>query len=200
MGIRTIIFDLGNVLVEYNWERYLRKLKPDERMFQRIADAMFLSPAWNENDRGVRTREETLQAFIAGAPEYEKEIRELYENLGETIQIFPYAENWVRELKEKGYRVYALSNWPENIYAQRGHNLDVLERMDGYILSYREHTIKPEPAIYERLLTRYAICPEEAVFLDDNRCNVEAAERLGIHGIVFTSKEEAEKELKKLGV
>ena len=72
--------------------------------------------------------------------------------------------------------------------------------MDGGILSYQEKLIKPDPAIYTLLLERYGLVAEESVFLDDTLANVEAARKLGIHGIWFQTKEQAEEELKRLGV
>ena len=75
-----------------------------------------------------------------------------------------------------------------------------LPEMEGGILSYKEHLIKPEPEIYQLLLKRYGLKAEESVFLDDTLKNVEAAEEQGIHGIHFLTKEQAEEELRKLGV
>ena len=72
--------------------------------------------------------------------------------------------------------------------------------MDGGILSYKEKKVKPDAAIYRLLMERYNLVPEESVFLDDTLANVEAAEALGIHGIHFVSKEQAEEELRALGV
>ncbi len=200
MKIKTIIFDLGRVLVGYGWEKYLGGIAPDPAVYRVVEQATFKSTAWVEHDKGLLSEEEELQDFIALAPAYEKEIRAVYENLGECFWSLDYTIPWIRELKGKGYRVYALSNWPKHIYDQRGDRLDFLKLMDGYILSFREHLIKPDAGVYLRLMERYGICPEEAVFLDDTRENVLAAEGLGIHGIVFTSQEQARKELLALGV
>ncbi|GFI11093.1 MAG: HAD family phosphatase [Lachnospiraceae bacterium] len=200
MKITTIIFDLGRVLVGYGWEAYLRKLVPEPAAYEAVERAVFKSPAWVEHDKGLLGREEEIMDFVAAAPEYEKEIRAVYENLGECTWSLDYAVPWIQELKEKGYRVYALSNWPEHIYQQRGDKLDLLELMDGYFLSFQEHLIKPDEKAFLRLMEKYGIEPGEAVFLDDTRANVLAAERLGIHGILFTSQQQAREELAKLGV
>ncbi|HJD46204.1 MAG TPA: HAD-IA family hydrolase, partial [Candidatus Mediterraneibacter norfolkensis] len=78
--------------------------------------------------------------------------------------------------------------------------LDFLELMDGYILSWQEHVIKPDPAVFQLLMERYQIVPEQAVFIDDTLVNIEAAGKLGIRGIHFRSQEQAREELRKLGV
>lgn len=198
--INTIIFDIGRVLAGYGWETYLRGIVPEEEAYRAVEKAVFLNPAWAEHDKGLLTEEEEILDFASVAPEYEAQIRRVYENLGECVWKLPYALPWVKELKEKGYRVYALSNWPKHIYDQREDKLDFLELMDGSILSYREHLTKPDPAVFHLLLDRYQICPEEAVFLDDTPVNIEAAGKLGIHGIHFRSLEQAKKELAELGI
>ena len=78
--------------------------------------------------------------------------------------------------------------------------LDFLDDVDGGILSYQEKTVKPEPEIYQRLLERYGLVPEECVFLDDLEENLAAAAKFGIHTVLFTGKEAAVEELRKLGV
>ena len=198
--INTVIFDIGKVLAGYGWEKYLRGIAPEEEAYRAVEQAVFLSPDWVEHDKGLLTEEEEIRDFISNAPEYEKEIRQTYENLGECVWKLDYALPWVQELKSRGFCVFALSNWPKHIYDQRKDKLDFLDLMDGYILSYREHVIKPDPAAFRLLLERYRIEPEKAVFIDDTLKNIEAAERLGIHGIHFRSLEQAKEELEKLGV
>lgn len=198
--INTVIFDIGKVLAGYGWEKYLRGIAPEEEAYRAVEQAVFLSPDWVEHDKGLLTEEEEIRDFISNAPEYEKEIRQTYENLGECVWKLDYALPWVQELKSRGFCVFALSNWPKHIYDQRKDKLDFLDLMDGYILSYQEHVIKPDPAAFRLLLERYRIEPEKAVFIDDTLKNIEAAERLGIHGIYFRSLEQAKEELEKLGV
>ena len=79
-------------------------------------------------------------------------------------------------------------------------HLSFLSDVDGQVFSFEVHQIKPEPEIYQLLLKRYGLKAEESVFLDDTLKNVEAAEEQGIHGIHFLTKEQAEEELRKLGV
>lgn len=198
--INTIIFDLGNVLVGFGWEKFLREIAPEDKDYLALERAIFRNPAWVEHDKGLLTEQEELAEFISAAPEYEAQIRQAYENLSGCVWNLPYTVPWLQELKAEGFRIYALSNWPKHVYDLRGARLDFLELMDGYILSFREHVIKPDPEIYRCLLERYDICPEEAVFLDDTLKNVEGAERLGIRGIHFRNLGQAKEELEKLGV
>jgi putative hydrolase of the HAD superfamily len=111
-----------------------------------------------------------------------------------------YAIPWIKGLRAKGYRVYYLSNFSYKAYVECADALDFLPYADGGILSYLDKVIKPGREIYELLLSRYGLKAEECVFLDDMEENVEAARRLGFAGIVFRSKEQADEELRQMGV
>ena len=196
--IDTVIFDLGKVLMGYGWDRYLHSIVgEDEIAYGTLEQAMFLSPCWEEHDKGLMTEEEELWDFISNAPDYEPEIRAAYENLGQCTWPYDYADDWVRELKERGLKVYALSNWPKHIYEQRHHVMTFLDAMDGYDMSYRTHKNKPDPEAFTGLFDRFGIDPARAVFIDDNAANIEAAAKLGLRGIRFESYEQAKAELEK---
>ena len=98
------------------------------------------------------------------------------------------------------YQVLVLSNFSDKVARDNPDALDFLEYVDGGILSYRDGVIKPDPAIYRLLISRYDLKPEECVFLDDTQKNLDAAEKFGIHTILFKGMEEAKERLRELGV
>lgn len=198
--IKDIIFDIGNVLTDFRWEDFLRDKGLDGAMIERIADASVKSQVWNEVDRGVWTEEELLAAFVENDPEIEDEIRFVYSNLHGLVTLRDYAVPWVQELKQNGYRIWYLSNFSERAEKECADALSFIPYMDGGILSYREMLIKPDPAIYRRLLERYHLTAGECVFVDDTSANVEAAIAQGIHGIVFHSREQVLEEMRALGI
>lgn len=198
--IRNIIFDIGNVLTDFRWKEFLTDKGFDEAMIQRIAKASIQSPLWGEFDRGELTDEELMDAFIANDPEIEQELHRAYDNVQGMVTGRDYAIPWVEELKAKGYKVLYLSNFSHKAYADCSDALAFLSHMDGGILSYRDKVIKPYPEIYKLLLERFDLEASECVFLDDMEENIKAAEAQGIHGIVFTTREEAIEQLRTLGV
>ena len=198
--IRNLIFDIGNVLTDFRWKEFLQDKGFDEEMIARIAAASVQNPLWCEFDRGTWTEEELMQAFVKEAPLLEKELHLAYDDIHGMVTPREYAIPWLQELKSKGYSVYYLSNFSKKAEVECSECLNFLPYMDGGILSYQEKLIKPDPAIYTLLLERYGLVAEESVFLDDTLANVEAARKLGIHGIWFQTKEQAEEELKRLGV
>ena len=198
--ITTIIFDIGNVLAGFCWKEHYERFGYDDKMVERIAKATVRHPAWNEFDRGDMRLEEIVQAFIESDPEIEQDIRKTLEDVSTMIKRYEYAIPWIRELKSKGYRVLYLSNFFFFLETDCAHALDFIPYMDGGILSYQEKIIKPMPEIYQLLIDRYSLVPEECVFMDDTPANLTGAEKFGIHTIHFQDREQAIEELRKLGV
>ncbi|MBQ8232813.1 MAG: HAD family phosphatase [Lachnospiraceae bacterium] len=198
--IKNIIFDIGNVLSDFCWKEMMIAKGCDETMAERIADASVRTDLWYELDRGVWADEQLLDAFVQNAPEIETQIRTVFADLHGMVRPRDYAIPWVKELKAKGYNVYYLSNFSRRAEVQCPESLGFIKYTDGGILSYTERIVKPDAEIYLLLLERFGLKAEESVFLDDTLRNIQAAENLGIHGIWFQSKEQAEEELRKLGV
>lgn len=184
--INTVIFDLGNVLAEYDWQSYLGSFGYDKKTYDAVAGAVFLNEDWVKGDAGEISAKDWKQSFIDNAPDYEKEIEEVYASLGGCIRRFDYTDPWIAYLRKKGMHIYYLSNYSEGLYEKSKDQLSFIDTFDGGIFSYKEKCIKPDAKIYIRLLKRYDITPEQAVFYDDRKENVEAALKLGIRGSLFT--------------
>lgn len=185
MEINTVIFDLGNVLVKYDWETFLQTFGFPERTYRAVADAMFLNDVWQQGDAGLLPEEE-LRLFIEQAPAYETEIREVFEKLAGCVSKYAYTDPLIAYFREKGFKIYYLSNYSEDLYRKTKNELSFIESFDGGVFSYQEKCIKPDKRLYEILLERYQIVPEQALFLDDRKENIDAARALGIQGEVFT--------------
>ena len=198
--ITTIIFDIGNVLADFTWREHFASFGYDEKMVDRIARATVQSPEWNEYDRGILTDEEILAGFIENDPEIADDIYKVLKNVKTIVKRNEYAIPWIQELKEKGYRCLYLSNFSHKAETECAYALDFIPYLDGGILSYRDKVIKPMPEIYQLLIERYGLVPEECVFLDDTLPNLVAAEKFGIHTIHFKNQVQAIEALRKLGV
>lgn len=196
--ITTIVFDIGNVLAEFPWRNYLHSFDFKKEAEERIAKVLFMSDIWREADRGVLTDEEILEACRKEIPDLEKELLSVWENRIHIVKEFPYAVSWIKELKEKGYRVYLLSNYAKTTFAEAERTFEFLKYVDGKVISYEVKAIKPEREIYEELIKRYAVNPKEAVFLDDLKENLEAAKEFGFATILVEDKDSAKQKLDAL--
>lgn len=197
--IKSVIFDIGKVLVDFTWEKAFYNFGLEGEAFEKVANATVRHPGWLELDRGSITKEEAIEIFSKEAPEYREHIQRIYIELVNMLKQYDYAIPWIKELKERGYKVYILSNWSKPAYeACKDNALNFLPLVDGAILSYQELLVKPDQKIYERICTRYEIDPKEAVFLDDVIKNIEGARAYGLHAIHFQSYEQAKAELEEL--
>lgn len=196
--IRNIIFDVGKVLVSYEPEEYMKSLGYDEKTRKRLMEAVFENPLWDDSDQGLGSPDEFLEAFTANAPEFADEIYTIHTTVGNTIELFSYAVDWIKNLKARGYKVYILSNYSENMFNQTREKMKFLSLADGAVFSYKIKVLKPDSEIYHYLCETYALKPEECVFLDDRPENIEGAEKTGIRGIVFHDYEQGKNELEKL--
>ena len=119
---------------------------------------------------------------------------------GEFLKKYDYTDEWMDYYKSRGYKIYILSNFSGKAFRDCADELDYVKKADGAVISYQVGLIKPDPAIYRLLLDKYDIDPKEAVFIDDNKDNIEAAKQFGLSTILFTSREDADKKLYELGV
>jgi putative hydrolase of the HAD superfamily len=198
--ITTIIFDIGNVLADFAWKEHIESFGYDEAMVERISAATVKTPIWNEFDRGEWSDEKIIDSFVAHDPEIEADIRRVLSDISTMVTHNDYAIPWIQDLKQKGYRCLYLSNFSRKAEVECAAALDFLPYLDGGILSYQDKVIKPMPEIYQLLIDRYDLIPEECVFMDDMLPNVEGAQKFGIHTIQFKNQTQAIDELRALGV
>lgn len=196
--INTVIFDIGRVLMNYDWDGYLKKLFPKGETARAVKDALFTKGVWDELDREVWSLDRIRAGFVAAAPGYRTEILTAFDRLGEAFTHRPYAKDWITGLKKRGYQVLYLSNYSTYAIEANRDVLDFLPLMDGGIFSRDVKLIKPDPAIYRAIIDRYSLTPGECVFIDDTKPNVEEAARQGIHAIHFVDYAQAAAELEHL--
>ncbi len=196
--IRNIIFDIGNVLTDFRWEDFIRDKGYSADICERIGKATVLTDDWHEFDRGEIPFEELLDRFCSHDPEIASKIRETFSKIPELVVKRECAIPWIRSLKERGYKVFYLSNFSEKAYYECADALQFIKDCDGGILSFRDKVIKPYPEIYKLLLERYDLVAQECVFIDDTPRNLPPAENLGMSTIPFMTKEQVDQDLEKL--
>lgn len=198
--IRNLIFDLGNVLLHYRWKDLLRDLGAQEEDLDRIGEEMFEDPRrlWHEFDLGSYTTEELVAEFAKEFPEDAGIIADFVRH-GEYMHV-PRVQVWnrVHQLKEMGYGIYLLSNYPEELFRKHTEYADFMQDLDGMAVSYQMHESKPEPPIYHYLLDTYQLKQEECIFFDDRDENIAGAENCGIHGRLVTSRESLMADLERI--
>jgi epoxide hydrolase-like predicted phosphatase len=198
--VDTVVFDIGNVLTDFAWDKFLVFKGYDDKMVERIAKATVYSDDWVEYDKGNLTNEEIIARFVENDPEIRSEIEESFKNIDGIILKREKTIPWIRALKAAGYKVLYLSNFSKQALEGCPDAMAFLDETDGGILSFREHVVKPDPAIYNLLVSRYNLTPSKTVFIDDTPVNIEAARNLGWKGIIYRDYNQVVDELASLGV
>ena len=183
--IRTIVFDMGGVLIKFDREYFIRRLNVDPVDEQVLMNEVFCSLEWARMDRGTLTEAEAVISICSRLPERLHLAAERLVTMWERpiLEVDGMYE-LVKELKDRGYKVYLLSNasvrqheyWPR---------IRAAELFDGKLISSDVRLVKPQPEIYRLFCDTFQVLPEECFFIDDSPQNIEGAYEVGIQGTIF---------------
>ena len=179
---KNIIFDVGDVLLDYRWQQMLMDYGLDEAEAYRVGRELFDDPdgLWHEFDLGVKSQEEIIQEFEQKHPK-DAEVIRWFISHGEYMHVArPAIWKLVHQLKEAGYHLYILSNYPEILFKKHTQYADFMDDMEGMVVSYMLHVGKPERIVYQTLCDRYGLNKEECLFFDDRAENVQGAIDFGM--------------------
>jgi 2-haloacid dehalogenase len=196
----AVVFDLGGVLIDWN-PRYLYRTLFDDEAEMEAFLAEVTTQEWNAQQDAGRPWSEAVEALVAQHPD-RRELIEAYwhrwpETLGGPIQ---GTVDILGELRARGVRTYALSNWSAETFPLARPRFPFLEWFDGILISGEAKLAKPDPRIFAHLLERFGLEPGSTVFIDDSTANVRAAEAAGLIAMRFENPEQLHGELSALGL
>lgn len=193
--IKNIILDMGNVLLDYNPNVILDKVCDNAEEKQIIFNELFCGPEWIMGDYGQITNSERYDRVKERLPkEMYHKLKECVDNWDVCMVPIEGAKEFCRYVKEKGYGIYVLSNACSKFYEYFPKEYD-LNFFDGVVVSSDVHIIKPSIEIYNYLLEKYQLNPEECLFIDDRKDNVDGAKNAGMNAVIFDNNYEIIKEL-----
>lgn len=182
----AVLFDIGNVFVEWDPRLLYQQLidDPDELEYF-LSDVVTLE--WHtEHDRGrpfARGAEILSQRF----PEYQDLITAFDKRWSETIgPVMQGTVDVMTKLLEQGIKVYGLTNFSAEKWPEFCRNYDFTDHFEGVVVSGEEKLVKPDPRIFQIAISRFKLDPELTVYVDDRLENVLAAEQLDMIGHHFT--------------
>ncbi|HNQ27609.1 MAG TPA: HAD family phosphatase [Aquaticitalea sp.] len=200
--IKAIIFDLGGVLIDWNPEYVFLDVFEGDRTRMKWFFDNICTNDWNENQDAGYPIAQATEERVALFPEHETLIRMYYgrweEMLGGAIQDSVAILKALIDLKK--YKVVALTNWSHETFPVALQRFDFLHWFEGIVVSGEEKTRKPFKDIYELTLNRFGINAENAMFIDDNLRNIQAAGSLGIQTVHFTSPQNLKATLVDMGI
>jgi 2-haloacid dehalogenase len=198
--IECVVFDLGNVLVEWDRRRLYEKLIDDPVDLDRFLDEVLTLDINADLDRGVPLAEVTA-ALVARHPAHVELIDAFRDRWAETLgEIIDGSVAILEDLASTDVQLLALSNWGRDTFLTAEPHLPFLRHFHALVISGREGVVKPDPAIFELLCERHAVTPGRAVVIDDSQANVDAAYALGFQTVLFATPEQCRRELVELGL
>lgn len=195
--IKNIIFDVGDVLIEYRWKQMLMDYGLSDSEAERVGTCIFDDPdkLWGKYDLGLFSEKEIIEAYSKKYPD-DAEVISWFIQHGEYMSVpRPHVWDKIKELKDKGYSLFILSNYPEILFHKHTQYADFIPCMDGILVSYMVKLAKPDAAIYQELFHRFDIKAEESIFFDDRLENVNAAIENGMQAVQIRNKDQLLEEL-----
>jgi putative hydrolase of the HAD superfamily len=197
--ILNIVFDFGRVVFTWEPEKLISLHTSDQKQADMVHHAIFGHPDWIEIDRGTILLDEVTRraAKRTGLPS--GQIANITQSVPYVLIPIPETVELIRRVKNQGHRLYALSNMGTEAMQHLDKSYSFLNLFDGKVISSRINLVKPDAAIFHYLLDTYQLDPLQTIFIDDHAPNIEAAARLGIRTIHFTSPAQCEKALIQMG-
>ncbi|KZN47044.1 HAD family hydrolase [Pseudoalteromonas luteoviolacea] len=198
--IKNVVFDIGNVVVRWSPEDIISMAFGKSHLQTGLVESVFHSDIWLDLNKGLMTEEETKLRYQ----------KELDLSQGDCERLFHYIKHslipvynsvaLIERVKKAGYKVYALTDNVHEIVDYLKATYQFWPLFEGAIVSADLGVLKPQPAIYDALLTHFSLNANETVFIDDMPHNVAGAQAMGIEAIQFKDAGQCEEELKKLGL
>jgi len=180
--INNVVFDVGNVLVRWSPAEIVKLTFGSKESTEQCVNSIFKNDVWLDLNRGLLTETEAKLKYQSELDLSEMECDRLFYYIKHTqLQLFGSVD-LLKRVKVAGYGVYALTD------------------IDGAIVSSTVGLLKPDPEIFNSLLTQYNLTASETVFLDDMRNNVEGAKSVGFSAIQFENSAQCEQDLNALGL
>jgi len=194
------VFDLGGVLIDWN-PRYLYC-----KLFEREADmehflASICTTEWNLQQDAGRTFAEACAALKLKHPGNAERIDAWFERFDEMMS-GPIAGtvDILSELRQREVPIYALSNWSAETFPFARRRFEFLQWFQAILLSAEVRLVKPDPRIFKHFCEKFALSPEQIIYIDDLQHNVKAASSIGMHAIHFTDATSLRQRLVEFGL
>ncbi len=186
--IDTIIFDFGDVLEKIDYISLAARYTGDRDSAKKLFDSAVMTEHWRLYDAGINTKEQLISLLKAELdPSMHTALLQFITNIHRACT--PYTDMYevVKELKERGKKIYLLSNFPEGVFQTVAEPNRALDFFDGLVVSYKLKMAKPDKQIFEYVLNEYNLKAENCLFVDDTLKNIEMAKSLGFNTHHFTT-------------
>lgn len=194
---KTIIFDIGNVVVEWQPEHVLRSVFSIVDMPEMLAKT-FQSNLWEKYDNGLISTKDLKELMAEKIGCSNTAMEALLQHVIISLRPVPEVVELLQQLKSLGYKLIALSNMPHDIFIALFEEHKFWQLFDDIIISGQVKLIKPNPAIFEFLLNKHDLAASDCIFLDDSQANIAQAKSMGFNTLKVINFQQAVDDLRDL--
>lgn len=187
--IKNIVFDLGNVLIDYNPSRIVNAVFTDKSLQDQFLKEIFQTQGWKDLDRGVMTFEEHTCDLISKFSQYTRELEWILNNWHKDQPDVRGMYKVLENLHHHPYALFVLSNASYRFYNYAVSNKRFFKFFDGVTISAELKLLKPQREIYDRFCEIHQLVPEECLFIDDQPANIAGAIKAGWQAYQFKDAE-----------
>ncbi|KZN30165.1 hypothetical protein N480_04240 [Pseudoalteromonas luteoviolacea S2607] len=198
--IKNVVFDIGNVVVRWSPEDIISMTFGRSHFDSGLIERVFYTDIWLDLNKGLMSEEETKLRYQKELGLNQSDCDRLFHYIKHSLIPIYNSEALIERVKKAGYKVYALTDNVHEIVDYLKETYQFWPLFEGAIVSADLGVLKPQPAIYDALLTQFSLNANETVFIDDMPHNVAGAKTMGIEAIQFEDAGQCEDELKKLGL
>jgi len=201
MRWKAAVFDFGGVLVDWNPRYLYRELFANDEEAVEGFLATVCTMEWHSKHDAGRPMAEGVAELVAAFPEkagligaFKARWRDMFRGQIEgTVEV-------LHALKAVGIPLYGLTNYSSEKFDELHEQVDFLPLFDDILVSGKVGLVKPDPAIFQLMLSRFDLEPSATIFVDDSPENVGAATAMGLKGFHFSGPEGLVKDLITLGL
>ena len=191
MNCKNVIFDYGNTIVEFEPMNIVKRFGiTDNADANILCEKVFDRKYWDKLDSDDISQEEFINGVLSELPQRLHSIAtDICNNWITNLPFIQGMDELIYKLKQDGYKIYLLSNISKH-FAENSDKIEIFKQFDGLVFSGAIGLIKPNKDIFEYILHKYNLIPSETVFIDDNKDNVNTAERIGVKSLLFDGNSE----------
>jgi putative hydrolase of the HAD superfamily len=190
--IKNIVFDMGGVILDFNLKKTVTQEFAPEYHDVIYEHVFGENSVWKTLDEGIYTFDQVIPGILEKLPpEIHEKISAMVTDFYDYMPPFPETYELIKELKEKGYKIYLLSNATPRFF-DRFLDIPAFEYFDGLFISALYKLLKPNREIYEAFCNKFSLDPTECFFIDDLEANIEGAKKYGMQGFQFKAPDTTE--------
>jgi HAD superfamily hydrolase (TIGR01509 family) len=197
-AIRNVIFDLGGVVLEWNPDQIVARFQPDAALRENFKKDVFGHPDWQLFDRGALTELQMIDRIESRTGLPKNQAANIMDSVRESLVEKSATVRLMRSLHSRGVTLFCLSNMPTSIYTHLRERHGFWDLFTGIVISGDVRMMKPEAAVFDYLLRKFAISAAESVFIDDLAANIQGAIAVGLQGVLFQDARQCERDLNRL--